>query len=82
MTEKDYEPQEERTFIYKASLTVTDVFTGAVISDAPEEYTKEKLAEGFGSPPGNVEILEFREATPEEIEWLTSVIDETPPTIN
>lgn len=79
-TDLPYEPGPDVVYVYTVELPITQVFTGIVTSDAPEDFTKEKLLESFKEQADNAELLEFREADPEELEYFRQQIDN--PTIN
>jgi hypothetical protein len=71
MTEH-YTPVEPAIYLYTLTINVT----GAINSDAPEDKTKELLLEALSEKyADNIELLEFRQATPSEIESLKEFYD-------
>jgi hypothetical protein len=77
-----YTPGPDQFFIYTVSVPVTQVFTSIVITDAPEEYTKEILMASLKEQSEETELLEFRAATPEEINQFQEMYGEPPVTVN
>lgn len=66
MTE-EYTPQLPVTYIYTLNINAT----GAIDSDAPEEVTRDLLLEALNDKyAGNIELVEFRPATAEELTAL------------
>jgi hypothetical protein len=74
--EKPYEPQENRTFIYRLEFNVV----GVCESDAPEDYTKTLLEETLRETyPEGVTLIDFKLATPEEAEMFAAMYDAQAP---
>lgn len=69
---KEYEPQTPVTYIYTLSINAT----GAIDSDAPEDVTRDLLIEALNDKySGNVDLMEFRPATADELSALEAYYD-------